>query len=153
MRVRSCQDASGWCPLCYAGVKGRATYRGHYGYRAPARRYWEYWEMALTRRRDKGVSLNDTPLSQDCAFGKKWPDLVNFLGQCWWGPDEAREPGTLLLLYEDGRVKVWVNDKDAQLSCFCSGATVAEALSAAQKAIVDGTGDWRTPRKDAGRRK
>lgn len=108
--------------------------------------------MALTRRTDRGVSNRDTPMSLDCPFGKAYPGLAEFVSQTKWPDGSERVCGTLLLLCEDGRAKVWVNDKDGGVSCWVSGDTLAAALKAAEKAVTGTGGDWRAPPKGKGRR-
>lgn len=142
---RSCQDSSGWCGLCYANVRGRANYKGHCGYRVPRSRFWSYQDMAITRRSGPGGAASDTPMSQDCAFCKAYPGLAEFISKSRWEDGTDRTLGTIMLLCEEGRAKVWVNDKDAGLSCWVSGDTVTAALRAAEKAVVGSGGDWRRP--------
>lgn len=146
-------DAAGWCPLCYSGVRGRGTYRGHYGYRAPVRKFWSWRDMAIQRRSVNGVSQCVMPMSSECAFGKAYPSLAEFISRETWEDGSSRTLGTILILCEDGRAKCWLNDKDANVSCWVSGDTVSAALKAAEKAVAGPGGDWRAWRGERGKRK
>jgi hypothetical protein len=145
VKRRACEDENGWCGYCYENVKKGNNNKGHRGYRPPKVRRWEWSDMAITRRSDKGVSQIDTPMSVDCAFGKRYPNIAEFLSRLTWEDGTTRVLGTMLLLVEDGRAKCWLNDKDAGLSCWLSGATVSDALAAAEKVLGGTGGDWRRP--------
>jgi hypothetical protein len=146
-------DGSGSCRGCHENRNRGSNYKGHRGYRPPKIRRWEWSDMALLKRGDNGVSQCDTPLSVTGAFGKLYPDLVTFVSQSKWDDGSERTCGTILLLCEEGRAKVWLNDKDAGLSCWVSGDTMEAALASANKAVSTGGGDWRRPPLGAGKRR
>lgn len=108
--------------------------------------------MALQRRVAAGGEGCDIPVSLDCEICKKYPDLAEFLGVSRWPDGSDRVPGTMLLCVEAGRWKCWLNDKDANLSCWVSGDSLAKALAAASKAVGSGGGDWRVPKPPGKRR-
>jgi hypothetical protein len=61
------------------------------------------------------------------------------------------ETATLLLFAEEGQWKVCLNDRDGGVVLFRGGLTVSDALGGLEKALVEGTADWRE-RKAQGRR-
>jgi hypothetical protein len=136
-----------WCGLCYEGLRGRRSHPGHLGVgaRAPGRRI--SW-MAMQRREKTGPT---SPTSSEGFLGSDWckwyPGVVEFLSRSRWEDGTSRCPGTVMLIYEAGRWKLWCHDKDLGESMFISGATPEGALEAFEKALTEGSGDWRPDRQ------
>jgi len=147
-----CISRGEFCPLCYSGRKGRAAYRGHYGYRPPRPLTFERWEAMKKRKSDSGVTLSDSPLSLSCRVGKMFPEVTKFILAPKYDDGSSRQPGTVMLLAEDGICKAWLHDRDAGISCFVSGNTLEATLVAAEAAIDGTAGDWRPYKPKGGKR-
>jgi len=138
-----CIVSGEFCPLCYAGLKGRAVYRGHRGYRGAVAQHSERrWDMKK-RKSDSGVTLSDSPMSLVCRVGKMFPEVAKFILAPKYDDGSARQTGTVMLLAEDGLCKAWLHDRDAGISCFVSGSTLEATLVSAEAAIDGTAGDWR----------
>ena len=149
----TCRSSGEFCPLCYAGLKGRAAYKGHYGFRGHGSRVWEEpWYMALQRRKlEAGTgSLVPAPLPSDGYWGKL-SDLCEWLSVSQWEDGSARATGTLMLFAEDGRWKAWLHDRDGSCGAFVSSDGLGSLLQAVNKLVSQPGGDWR-PDKKGGRK-
>jgi len=89
----------------------------------------------------------------DEVWVKKYPVLCEHLGDERWEDGTPREPSTLGIKSEEGRIVVSVNDKELNRSLYRSGGTVDEALKAIEKAIIDPKADWRYWSGKGGRKK
>jgi hypothetical protein len=149
----SCRSRGEFCPLCYAGLRGRGAYKGHYGYRGRGSRVTEEsrW-MALQRRkleRENGTAVPSAlPLT---GYWSKVAELCEWLSSTSWEDGSARCTGTMMLMAEDGRWKAWLHDRDGSCSCFVSSESLEGAVAAAAKAVASAGGDWR-PDKKTGRK-
>lgn len=106
--------------------------------------------MAMARRTgasDRGVS---SEVVASCPLAVKLPVLVEFLTAAVWPDGQARETGTVLMCWEEGRWKMWLSDKDAGLQCWVSGRTLSELIASAESAIEGTGGDWRVAREKRG---
>lgn len=86
------------------------------------------------------------------SWAKPCPALCEFLTQTRWEDGTVRATGTFLMLAEDGVWKGSLHDRDAQRSCWLSGKTPTDLLSAVEKVCLTGEADWRakpvlTPQK------
>lgn len=78
----------------------------------------------------------------DAAFRQSYPTLFDFLSLTGVA-GAARKTGTLLIFFEDGRVKACLNDRDGGYYAFLSADAFAGLLEALDKALKDGGLDWR----------
>ena len=136
------------CMLCYENRRCRRNNPGHVGYVVCRRK--EVVVMAL--KRNAAVNGDAPHLWVDgsqmvCQLTKMFPTLAEFLVRDAWDPGQARERGTLLVCFGEGRWRAWLNDKDAGgLSAWLSGETLHGVLQACEKGLVAGSLEWRAPR-------
>lgn len=104
--------------------------------------------MAIARRgREAKAGVPAVLGLKSAGILEDWPDLAAFLTQATWEDGSPRATGTAMVFTEEGRWKVWLHDRDAGQGCFVSGATLGEALGAAEAAAAGEAGDWRADRK------
>lgn len=126
-----CETAKrgGWCGLCYAGVRCRETYPGHFGWRAAV-------------KKPEGLATAD--LSESWPEGaKKWPRIWEHLSTCRWEDGTVRQTSTLTICLEGGKLKACVNDRSMRASLWRSGDTLTGALETLEKALGQEGADWR----------
>lgn len=154
-RAGKCTRDTGWCPWCYEGVRGRASHRGHLGYRAPRRVNRDMALSTSVRRAVQEAVPGGVPAAEeDTGALKAYPLLQGFLRETAWEDGAARQTATLMLFAEDGRWKVMLNDRDAGCVCFVSGDSVAKCLGSVEKGLQAGNLDWRRSKQAvAGKRK
>ena len=85
----------------------------------------------------------------------RWPQLIEYLNAAAWDDGSPRETSTLMLLIEDGWLKVCLNDRAVGRSLWQSADTLMDALDALEDHLVAGTGEWRVkkPFGSTGRKK
>ena len=135
------------CLWCYENRKGRASHRGHWGYRPPRRR--EGLEcMGLIKRETPGTNgSNLSPeRSVDEADRILIPTLLDFLFMRAWPDGTARVPGTLLLFADGERLKACLSDRDQGLVLFLTAESTSELFSLAETLLSDPRADWRPAR-------
>lgn len=144
----------GTCLYCYAGVRGRATYRGHSGYRAP--RKAPYSEEG-TMKRPIGVDVavaGAVSIPEGGSLLKGCSPLWEFLAHVAWDDGVPRQPGTILFTTEDGIWKAWLHDREgAGRSVWVSAASWDGVLKAAAKAVDDAATPWRRDKAQAAKRR
>jgi len=144
------------CPLCYAGVRGRASYPGHRGGRRAETRRKVLRAMGMLKKplvRETGGLSTVQPQG---AFAKSYPAAFAFLAETTWEDGSPREPGSILLVCGDGLVKVWAHDKNGMgSSLWVSGETFEDVLASLDDLLCKGAGDWRVdrPKSSAGGRR
>ncbi len=142
------------CILCYSGVKGRASYPGHRGYRKP--RTPSRWEgyMALRRMENECRANGATSALLDDAFRKPYPTLVSYLEDLTFDDGTERTRSTLLVFIEDGMVKLCLSDKHYERTTWVAGLGFKTALAALEKGLESGQCEWRkmTPWKGRGKK-
>lgn len=75
----------------------------------------------------------------------QYPILLEHLTQDTWEEDgKPRERSTITLCYSEGSLKVCLNDREFNRSCFRSGKSLAAALASLEKGLAQDTLDWRT---------
>lgn len=80
---------------------------------------------------------------------EKFPSLVEFLTVTEWAPDEPRDPGSVTVFVQDGRVKVCFNDKDANMTAFASLDTLTDVLKEMERLLAKDDLEWRKNPWDA----
>lgn len=103
--------------------------------------------MPLQRRSDPPPS-DGAGVSGPAAgdWGKWYPLLVEFLSRTAWEDGKKRDTGTVMLMFEGGRWKAYVNDRDRSESCFVTGPSPDGLLSVIEELLATGGGDWRPSR-------
>lgn len=88
---------------------------------------------------------------RNSAIEAACPAIVEFLSMDVWDDGKRREPGTVMVMFEEGRWKAWVNDKEGKRSAWVSGATLEALWSAVEGGLVEDSLDWRRARPQRGR--
>jgi hypothetical protein len=142
-----------WCPLCYEGMRGRSSHRGHFGFRE---RLWQgekRW-MALQKR---GRVTSDSQSGGQAPVGDglsvRWPHVFEFLSLLKWPDGSSRATGTVMLLTEGGSWKIWAHDRDSSEGLFVSARSPEAALDQLEGVLSDGGGDWRPDKSSRSGRK
>src|SRR5437763_1806987 len=133
---------TGWCGLCYSGIKGRGCFPGHAGPhhgRPKRRRTW----IMLQRRERQGPGGGSSKPLLACAWSKKHPTVAEFLSSSVWPDGEPRVLGTITFLFDQGMCKAALNDRDADVSSFVSAKTFTELMEALDKGLSGYSLEWR----------
>jgi len=136
-----------WCGKCYANGRRKANYPGHRGYQQPSRPYVEpWWEMlkrAKAASNDQASKVGVAPRSEFDGY----PNLWDFLTQAVWPEDgKKRTPGTMMVMVDDGLLKVMLNDKDQSRVAFSVVDASEGILEHAEAMLVSTNTDWRASR-------
>jgi len=99
------------------------------------------------QRAPKPGSEKGLPAAQPDGWLEFYPGLQAFLVQTKWEDGAARLTGTLMLVAEGGRYKVWVHDRDGKRSVWLSGDSVEQVTQHAEDVVSGGPADWRPDRK------
>lgn len=143
--------ASGWCPLCYSGLRGRRVYSGHYGQLPVRMSRWRKYMSGLKRAPKPVGPVSSPSPAGEPACRMELPTLTDFLILGTW-PDGARRLlGTASLFWEDGSFKLWLNDKDGLRCCCISSPSMEGLFTAADSRLASDDLEWRRARPDAGR--
>lgn len=132
------------CPKCYSGRRGRAAYRGHYGYRNGRPFASEDNSMAFVRRpseSDNARAAGDG--SGDPDFAGQYPALYEYLSLSEFPEGGRRETATLMVLMEDGLYKACLNDRANDRSAWVSGDTFDRVLIRLEAILATDTAEWR----------
>jgi len=146
MRWRCPQTGALWCPLCYEGLRGRRSHKGHstcIRHMCKRARRKRVWFMLKKRSSDNGQSPERPP---SCRLTESLPSLAEFLAEVAWPDGSPRQTGTLMVFVEDGRWKGWLHDRDQSCSCFVSNTTLSNLLSALDAGLADEGLEWRPDR-------
>ncbi len=137
---------SDWCGECYAFRRGRS---GHGCSRSGKGRGPGWRRVKYIRRRVKpaadsagghpGVQLLDLD---------RCPALAEFLTAESWPDGAARKPGTVLIFFDDYRVKACLSDRDQGMVMFVTAEAISLVLNACEDALRAPEQDWR-PSKSA----
>jgi len=87
------------------------------------------------------------------ALGTVYPLTVQFLTLERYGNGEVRVPGSLTLFYDAGLLKGCLNDKDAGLAAFVSGAGLSGVLASIEEGLRGDKLDWRASKDKKGKRR
>jgi len=77
------------------------------------------------------------------AFGKKHPQLLEYLSLTVYEGGEKRQTSTLTIFVEDGFVKLCLNDRDAARTGWVAETTLEEAMKTLEGKLVSGQVEWR----------
>lgn len=140
----SCRHARDghFCGYCYAGRKGRAVYRGHWGWRPPRR--VRKWSGPMKRPSAFSGGGAGKPLPPDPGtWQKSFPTLVQFLSDATWEDGTSRLTGTCLLFAEDGAWKACLRDREVDAVAFVSAKTPGDLLGTVERLLASDACDWR----------
>jgi hypothetical protein len=82
-----------------------------------------------------------------------WPSLVEFLTAKEYEDGTKRVLPTLLLFVEDGKWRLWLNDRDQERSTWAESGELETALGTLEQGLSSESLSWRrtVPRKKGGR--
>lgn len=97
--------------------------------------------MALAKRSPPAEGSTKTVSLTGCGDSLQlFSHVLEFLSKSTWEDGTSRQTGTVMLLTESGRWKVWLHDRDAQEALWVSGETLDEALTTAEDTLQRGVG-------------
>jgi hypothetical protein len=105
--------------------------------------------MSVLRRVDKSNGQALDVAASDELLSRDYPAVAEYLTAAKWPDGKVRQVSTLLLLAEDGRFKLMVNDRANGRSAWFSGETVLGCLEAAERALSEDRVDWRASTRKA----
>jgi hypothetical protein len=109
--------------------------------------------MGVLRKRDSKVpGTTMESILEGGRFGVQYPCLWEHLSVSQYEGGERRVLSTVTLFVDDGAVKACLNDRDNAVSGWAAGDTVEACLMALEKALRDGTVDWRAAPKQRGKK-
>lgn len=131
----------GWCGRCYENIRGRANWPGHRGFRQSSPSHHAEGPAVERPKKKPGVTrLSDKIggwLKKDC------PAVWAHISDGTWSDGGKRTPSTLLFTVEAGQLKACLNDREERCSLWRAGATPEEAVASLEKALGDGSADWK----------
>lgn len=136
----------GWCGACYVAIKsgGRsscvAADADKAYYRRLCLRRAEFMKRASEERRAADLDLGQSGCLGPC------PLLRDYLCDGMWDDGTQRDTATLLFFWEDGRMKVCLNDRANSRSLWAAGASVETCLAALETMLSTGSAEWRASR-------
>jgi hypothetical protein len=80
------------------------------------------------------------------------PALAEFLTLDFWPDGSSRKPGTMLVFYDDYRVKACLSDRDQGLVLFVTCDAISLAVAACDEALRNPDADWRPAKNGDSRR-
>ena len=83
--------------------------------------------------------------ARDPEAAGRFPALWEYL-TCQLIEDKGRLTATLLVMAEDGTVKLCLSDRETDRVCWRSAKTVLEALEGLEEALASGSAEWREKR-------
>lgn len=83
---------------------------------------------------------------EGCSISTQFPHVVEFLCPGSWGDGTTREPGSVTLFWQDGKLKVCLKTKTPAAVCFLSASSITSLFLALEQGLVGGTLDWRADR-------
>jgi hypothetical protein len=132
-----------WCSLCYANRKRRSNYKGHLGYILPRLLTFEGVEMAI-KKRDRAVSASGGAIKlAPGQLEKKLAHLWEFLTATTYEDGSPRTLGTVNIFIDEGCVKGFINDRDANQSACVSSGGILGLLEAMNDGLAADSLQWR----------
>jgi len=135
-----------WCPLCYEGLRGRRFTKGHFGYRRGKLQKEE--RLVVSRHKGQvreGPGGSGPPLARS-DWNRRYVHVWSFIADDRYDDGGERLPGTILLCTGEGRVRLWLHNRDEGLSAWLSGETVEAVFGSAEEALGTATVEWRRPK-------
>jgi len=100
-------------------------------------------QKPITRPKAPIPEAHEIPLLTKADWSAKYPQLVTYLTQTEWEDGKRRQTATLLFFVEGGRLRVCLNDRDCNRSCFLTVASMDDALEALENGLFEDTLTWR----------
>lgn len=135
-----------WCGLCYENLRGRASHKGHLGYRQ--RRAVDPAPTKMPIRKPTAeapvrTSFDASSGSYDMIIG---PVTLEYVTDEKWEDGTPRVPCSLLLFHEMGKWKVCINDRGLGRTAWVTSLSPGGALAALEEQLAADTCDWRKAR-------
>lgn len=100
---------------------------------------------ASASQAENGRGVEHGPPAPD-EFVDRFPSLVEFLSAEKYEDGSAREPGTLLLVWQDGRWRAWLNDRGVGDAAWLSSHGLSSLLASVEAGLAEGSLEWRRQR-------
>lgn len=136
-----------WCHWCYEAMKGRAPHKGHFGYQKRVGKAIYYGESPMKRPVDVGGGAGGKDPVACEALSKLYPCLLEQLTVTLWDDGKKRERSSVTLVVTDGVLHGSLNEKSLGRSFWKSGRSVGDVLASLEKALADGSAEWRSWKK------
>lgn len=97
------------------------------------------------KRPDKPVNegIGEVPMV-DAKWASAHPLIVEHLTHASWDDGTPREVSTITVFVNDGRIKLCLNDREAQCSLYVTADTMQGAFASLEKQLASGPrADWR----------
>lgn len=102
--------------------------------------------MVRRRMDDDGAAYIPTSPPEAGEWGRKYPEIWDFLVATSYDDGGERVPGSLVLFRDGPHVKGCLSDKDAELVAFVSGQSMEALLVAMEEGLAEDSLDWRAQR-------
>lgn len=104
--------------------------------------------MAIAKRQGTAVQAGEAITVDVCELAMEIPSLYEWITATRYDDGATRTPGSLTIFSgTDGTLRCCTNDKDTQEMFFTTGSTLSELLRRVDRALAEGTADWRSSRK------
>jgi len=104
------------------------------------------------RKRVREEGAEETAVT-DVADLAVVPALAEFLVSARWPDGSRRQPGSVTIFVDQGKLKAVMNDRDQGYVCFVTVGALQGLWEALESVLVDGDGDWRrSPGRSPGKR-
>lgn len=106
------------------------------------------WEVIPLKRPTESQSQSASATGcPDAKFAAAYPTLTAYLVDATWEDGKPRELSAMSFTLKDGLFQLALNDKALKQSLYTAGPTMTDCLKMAEKAILDGSGQWRSWKK------
>lgn len=109
--------------------------------------------MAMRREEVVAGNVPEGVAATDATMSRQLPLIFEYLTCARWDDGGERQTATLMVLAEQGTWKGCLNDRDGSRSCWVAADTFTGVLEALERALRNGTADWRVRPPESGRRR
>lgn len=143
-----CNDARAgvFCGYCYAGVTGRAYFKGHHGWKPHIYSEDLMAKKPLTRATPPSTGQAKPAPTSYSELESKYPILFSFLFDESYEDGSRRTTASVSFFVDKGILKVSLNDKDLRRVAFLAVSGPEEAFSKLEAALDMDALDWRPSR-------
>lgn len=100
--------------------------------------------MSYLRKPDPSAAgPSPTELPAGGSFAGTYPAVWEYLAMGAWDDGSPRERSTLLIMFQDGLVKLCLTDKALERACWTASDDLDDALAGLEGALAGGTAEWR----------
>lgn len=134
----------GWCGECYSNARGRTNFRGHLCYRRPrAPRVLKPWEKDVRKPQAVGMGAVGGSVPSVASYLSPYPLVWEYLTDDAWEDGTPRQRASLMIVADGGSLKLWLNDRALDRSCWVSGESLEDALSSLEGLLYSDSAPWR----------